>query len=1003
MQHQAGSPPLSLVCIAAPDDSPSLAEWEMQLLPAQQAGWLSFWSERSLQAGDERKAQLTKHLDQANIIVLLLSAGFFASEECLTLMNHALHHMHDGTAKVIPLLVRPVLWRESPLGLLSCLPLNEIPVLSWERQDEGWHACALGLQRLLRLSSSRTQQTSTNKHDHSDRGRLLRWLSRDYQYDLDGSLQHLTWLELGLLEQPDAVRNATHLLARRPDHSEQALPVGTSILDAYDQAEEALLILGDPGAGKSTLLRDLALQLITRAQEDNTHPLPVILPLSSWAVSKPEFSDWMVEQLARIYDVPRRLGRSWVNQGQILPLLDGLDELEEAARPLCIAAINTYRRAHFTPLVVCGRSAEYQAASAHQRLVLQNAVVVQPLTHAQVEQVIQQGGAPLAALREAFRNNQELHDLATTPLMLSVLVLAYDGITVNDLPLPQEALEHRVWTDYVERMVREKGDERQSRGDIPSKRYSLEQTHSWLCWLAQQMRMHNQTLFYGELLLEDWIPTSQQRAVRWLVGLLPAIVLGAVSSLLLSLFMVFAIDLTGSYQRILMGGFLGWCLCANLRKNSESQRLWKRFILQFLRAGGIAAFVFVGVFVGLYADFLDWMQEGYMLGCLLISLWLLQVVFTHLASFSPLAQPVSRWGWLVSWLRTLSTRRALWAGVILGVGPGVSDVLISLSNLRNIQSFALSFYLSNIFSNGLIYGGTIYLVNRILEGQTGAIRLSERISWTWHSLLRARHLRISLLVAMTCLCFFLLSYGLGFGRSSGPGVGLQIGLGIGIGNGLSIGLGYWFLLGMYQGITQKHLEDKDHRRFNQGLRRSWRNSLLLSLLGAGIITATGILSNILSNVLGFGLSNALTSHRLGFGLQVGLSYGLSSARSNSWFFFFGGWFIIWAATGGLTILRHYTLRLLLAGSHTFPLHTRRFLDDASARVLLRRVGGGYGFVHRRLLDYFADTGSFSADASQTLLQIPSASQSTVASLPGTLTLEGLPDTSFSLPDGGIEL
>jgi hypothetical protein len=60
---------------------------------------------------------------------------------------------------------------------------------------------------------------------------------------LDGSLQGIAWMELGLAEQPNAVRNATHLLQRLPDQSERILPAGTSILNAYDQSEEALLIL----------------------------------------------------------------------------------------------------------------------------------------------------------------------------------------------------------------------------------------------------------------------------------------------------------------------------------------------------------------------------------------------------------------------------------------------------------------------------------------------------------------------------------------------------------------------------------------------------------------------------------------------------------------------------------------------------------------------------------------------------------------------------------------
>jgi len=53
-------------------------------------------------------------------------------------------------------------------------------------------------------------------------------------------------------------------------------------------------------------------------------------------------------------------------------------------------------------------------------------------------------------------------------------------------------------------------------------------------------------------------------------------------------------------------------------------------------------------------------------------------------------------------------------------------------------------------------------------------------------------------------------------------------------------------------------------------------------------------------------------------------------------------------------LRHYIIRLLLARSHTFPGLAVRFLDDATTRIFLRRVGGGYSFAHRLLLDYFAD-------------------------------------------------
>ncbi len=62
----------------------------------------------------------------------------------------------------------------------------------------------------------------------------------------------------------------------------------------------------------------------------------------------------------------------------------------------------------------------------------------------------------------------------------------------------------------------------------------------------------------------------------------------------------------------------------------------------------------------------------------------------------------------------------------------------------------------------------------------------------------------------------------------------------------------------------------------------------------------------------------------------------------------GGLFV-WLLTGGIAVLRHMTIWVLLGRSHTFPQQTLAFLEDATARILLRRVGGGYSFMHRLLL------------------------------------------------------
>jgi hypothetical protein len=61
--------------------------------------------------------------------------------------------------------------------------------------------------------------------------------------------------------------------------------------------------------------------------------------------------------------------------------------------------------------------------------------------------------------------------------------------------------------------------------------------------------------------------------------------------------------------------------------------------------------------------------------------------------------------------------------------------------------------------------------------------------------------------------------------------------------------------------------------------------------------------------------------------------------------------------GGYFLLDHYTTRLLLWSRGRVPWNLLVFLDAAVARVLMRRVGAGYIFVHRMLLDHFASAGT----------------------------------------------
>jgi GTPase SAR1 family protein len=377
----------------------------------------------------------------------------------------------------------------------------------------------LAILTLLAWLGSREKQVAVaHPLSEQDRIHMLRRLRMRYEQIRAQSLQGAVQLELGLASRPTAVQNALSLALRVPDQPEQLLPPQTSIVQAYELAQQELLILGEPGAGKSTLLVELAHSLVEQAEQDAARPLPILLPLSSWAEDKCSLDEWLIKEVARLYDVPLHLSQQWIQAEQVLPLLDGLDEMEEAARPACVAAINICHRGHLRPLVVCSRTSEYDTATRQERLALHAAVIVQPLSKARVEIILAQSGRGLASLRIEHKKNRTLQEMATTPLILNLLILTYQGVTAHDLPTKEAVLQQQLLTSFVVRMIECKGNIRH---------YPLHQTRIWLCWLAQQMRLRQQTIFSMKTLQPDWLPQRQQSLYRWSKGLVFGLLLGS--------------------------------------------------------------------------------------------------------------------------------------------------------------------------------------------------------------------------------------------------------------------------------------------------------------------------------------------------------------------------------------------------------------------------------------------------------------------------------------------
>ena len=109
---------IEVFCCYAHEDEHLLNELKRHLSPQQRQQLINVWYDRDINAGTEWEQEIKKHLNEAHIILLLISSDFISSEYCYgTEMKRALELHKRGEARVIPVILCPVGgWEKVPPG-----------------------------------------------------------------------------------------------------------------------------------------------------------------------------------------------------------------------------------------------------------------------------------------------------------------------------------------------------------------------------------------------------------------------------------------------------------------------------------------------------------------------------------------------------------------------------------------------------------------------------------------------------------------------------------------------------------------------------------------------------------------------------------------------------------------------------------------------------------------------------------------------------------------------
>ena len=393
---------------ASEDESlQNLLEKQLSILRRQRL--ITEWHKRKIIAGMEVLSEIDVHLNEADLILLLVSSDFMASEYCENQVKRALARYKAGEAHVVPVLLRPTDYEDAPFAKLQFLPTNGEPVTKWNDRDEAFLDIVKGIRNLIGAVSSlkgskqreieiQYSQYCTKIHEkwkmldfkgimHLEMKRPISIpLAEVFIYPDVSPLPKYEILkpEEGFEDEEDVSDSSPYEkdahLNRMWQRKRQVIPQRESLQSVLIR-NSRLVILGHPGSGKSTLLHYFMLMLAAREETtirifsftSGALTIPLYIKLSSYADflrSSP------IGERAIKHFLPRYLNENYlekyVNLLQdllerecALILFDGLDEIPDTSvRIQVVRRIEEFTQAYpNNRFIVTSRIVGYEEAA----------------------------------------------------------------------------------------------------------------------------------------------------------------------------------------------------------------------------------------------------------------------------------------------------------------------------------------------------------------------------------------------------------------------------------------------------------------------------------------------------------------------------------------------------------------------------------------------------------------------------------------------------------------
>ncbi|MBY4675209.1 toll/interleukin-1 receptor domain-containing protein [Marinobacterium arenosum] len=211
-------------------------------------GIINDWHDRKIVPGQDWDSEISKNLQESEVIIFLVSSSFLASGYCMELEAKKAMEMHENSSAIlIPIVVRACDWAGHEFSKCQGLPKDTKPVASWDNEDEAWLDVVNGLKKYL--SSFSPIRSIKNVPSSSEKISLN---SQVYEW-LDDTEVVLTHRKVDKVKLSDIYVTIDFAVEGEVAKNEMSVVSSSSL----KRKKGFYLVSGEEQQGKTSLLKDL--------------------------------------------------------------------------------------------------------------------------------------------------------------------------------------------------------------------------------------------------------------------------------------------------------------------------------------------------------------------------------------------------------------------------------------------------------------------------------------------------------------------------------------------------------------------------------------------------------------------------------------------------------------------------------------------------------------------------------------------------------------------------